>query len=96
MIKLTYGKTEVNDYYSQQEVTFKRSKKGLENSEREISKLIVKVDYYDVEILNGIIIFKERDRKVMVLKIIYDKNTLVSQLKDMDIGIIGSTPKVVE
>lgn len=96
VIKLTYGKTEVNSYYSQQEVAFKRKKKGLENSEREIPKLIIKVDYYDVEILNGVIIFKERDRKVMVLKIIYDKNNLVSQLKDMDIGIIYNRVKSEE
>ncbi|QXU42932.1 hypothetical protein [Pedobacter sp. D749] len=88
VIKLTYEKTEVNSYYSQQEVTFKRSKTGLENSEQKIPKLIIKVDYYDVEILNDVVLFKERDRKVMALKIIYDKNNWVRRLKDVDVGTV--------
>jgi len=96
VIKLTYEKTEVNGYYSEQEVTLKKSKMGLENSERKIPKLITKVDYYDVEISNGVVIFKERDRKVMALKIIYDKNNRVIRLKDVDIGIVYSRVKSEE
>lgn len=88
VIKLTYEKTEVNGYYSQQEVTLKKSKMGLEDSELKIPKLITKVDYYDVEILNGVVLFKEGNRKVMALKIIYDKNNLVSRLKDVDDGTV--------
>ncbi|RBQ11705.1 hypothetical protein [Pedobacter miscanthi] len=88
VIKLTYEKTEVNGYYSQQAVTFKKFGTGLGIPEREIPKLITKVDYYDVEILNDVIIFKERDRKVIALKIIYNKNNLVSRLKDVNDGTV--------
>lgn len=96
VIKLTYEKTEVNGYYSQQEVTFKKSKTGLENSDRKIPKMITRIDYYDVEILNGVVIFKEGDRKVMALKIIYDKNNLVSRLKDVDDGTVYNRVKSEE
>ncbi|RBQ02217.1 hypothetical protein [Pedobacter miscanthi] len=96
VIRLTYEKTEVNGYYSQQAVTFKKSTTGLENTERKIPKLITKVDYYDVEIVNGVVIFKERDRLVMTLKIIYDKNNLVIRLKDVDDGTIYKRVKSEE
>jgi len=88
VIKLTYEKIEVNGYYSQQEVALKKSKTDLGNSERVIPRMIKRIDYFDVEILNGVVIFKEGGRKVMALKIIYDKNNLVSRLQDEANGMV--------
>lgn len=86
LIKLTYGRTEVNGYYSLQPLTLKKVK-GIKNApEIEIPKMITRVTYYDAAISNGIVILK--GSKVMSLKIVYDKNKQVKHLKDLDNGDI--------
>jgi len=86
LIKLTYGRTEVNGYYSEQALTIKKVK-GIKNpQEIEIPKMITRVTYYDALISNGIVILK--GSKVMSLKIVYDKNKQVKHLKDLDNGNI--------
>ena len=88
LIKLTYGQTEVNSFYSMEPLTLKKSKPGRTNPEVKIPKMITRVNYYDVNISSGIITFKERGRLVMSLKIIYAKNKEVSHLRNMKNGAI--------
>jgi len=86
LIKLTYGQTEVNSDYSLQPLTLKKLKPGKAVLENKIPKMITRISYYDVEILNGVVILK--GEKTMSLKIIYDKNKQLSYLKDLDNGAI--------
>lgn len=88
IIKLTYGQTEVNSFYSLEPLTLKKVKAGKDTPEIKIPKMITRVNYYDAVILNGIVILKERGRLVMSLKIIYDKNKQVRHLKDLKNGAI--------
>ncbi len=86
LIKLTYGRTEVNGDYSTKPVTLKKSKVAKEISDSKIPNTITRISYSDAEILNGIVILK--GERMMSLKIFYDKNKQVSYLKDLDNGAI--------
>lgn len=86
LIKLKYGRTEVDGYYSLQPLTLKKAKDILNPPEIEIPEMITRVTYYDAAILNGIVILK--GPRVMSLKIVYDKNKQVKHLKDLDNGNI--------
>ncbi|TDO20599.1 hypothetical protein [Pedobacter duraquae] len=88
LIKLTYGETEVNGYYSQLPLTLKKSKVQQEVLETKVPKMITKVDYYDANISGGIVTLKERGRTIKALKVFYDKNKYVSYLKDLKTGAI--------
>jgi hypothetical protein len=88
LIKLTYGQTEVNSFYSLEPLSLRRAKGGKNDLEIKIPKMITRVNYYDVAIVNGVIGFKERGRLVMSLKIVYDKNKQVRHLKNLDNGAI--------
>ena len=88
LIKLTYGVSEVNGFYSQEPLTLKKSKAGRAAMEAKVPKMITSINYYDTTIANGIITLKERGRLVMALKIIYAKSREVTSLKDINSGAV--------
>ncbi|MFA6246584.1 MAG: hypothetical protein WC615_06565 [Mucilaginibacter sp.] len=84
--ELTYGRTEVNGYYSELALTQKEVKGSTNPAEIEIPKMFTRVTYYDAAISNGIVILK--GPKVMFLKIVYYKNKQLKHLKDIVNGNI--------
>lgn len=88
LIKVTYGQTEVNGYYSQAPLTIKKSKLQEEVLETKVPKMITRVDYYDANIADGIVTLKDRGNTIKALKIFYRKDKYPNYLKDLKTGQI--------